>query len=163
MLFHIKKLFTKQRKFYIRLDKNFPGTEPGSFFPRIDFVENEILHVYHPQIELFDSISRATEKLWLEDKINNEEKIDIAEINGQELKALIERLNNTFNKHLKIKYNFRQENSLWTLNFLKELPELYKVIREQYFCCHGGVNIIQIVIMIIIGIATFLMSLKVPY
>ena len=163
LFFHIKELFTSKKKFYIRLDKAFPGSEPSAYYPHIDFVKNELLGVYQPQIELFDSISRATEKLWLEDKINDEEKVDIAEINGEELKAFIEKLNKTFKKSINIKYNLRQENSLWTNSFSTELPGIYKVIREEYFCCSGGINFIQILIMIIMGIATLWMNSKVPF
>lgn len=161
--FGIRKLFTAERKFFIRLDKNYKGSEPDTFFPHIEFVKNELTGCYNPQIEIFDSIYRATHQLWYEDKLSDEEKIDVTEINGEQLKAFIEKLNSSYGKNFRIKYHLRNKETLWSEEFSSILPKLYKIIREDYIATHGFVNIIQILIMIVIWILTLWMEAQVPY
>lgn len=163
MKFGIKKLFTKKRIFFIRLDKNYKGSEENTFLPRIDFVKNELTGSYNPQIEIFDSIFRATFQLEIDGNRHEEKKVDIAQINGEELKAFIEKLNATYKKNFRIKYHLRNKETFWSKGFLSDLPEVFKIIRQDYFCIHGGVNIIQILIMIGIWILIVWMDGQVPY
>ena len=161
--FGIKKLFTDERKFFIRLDKNYKGSEPNTFFPQIDFVKNEITGSYNPQIEIFDSIYRACHQLWYEDKLSDEEKVDITEINGAQLKAFIEKLNETYGRNFRIKYHLRNKETFWSKEFCSALPAVYKIIRGDYIATHGFINIIQILIMIAMWIVTLWMDAQVPY
>lgn len=89
MKFGIKKLFTKERTFFIQLDKNYKGREENTFLPRIDFVKNELTGSYNPQIEIFDSIFRATFQLEIDGNRHEEKKLILLKLMAKSLKPLL--------------------------------------------------------------------------
>ena len=148
----MKDIFRKDKKYYIRLDKKFRDARTGNYFPKIKFCYNELTHVYNPELEIFDSIFRAYQTYYYENLIEKKET-DITEISGEELKAFIEKLNNTYKKHFRIKYHLRNEESMWTGDFLKVLPEIYKMIKQDSFFHNGGFTLVHGLIVVLLFIA----------
>ena len=59
----MKNLFSDEKKYYIRIDKRFSGEVPNTFYPKMEFVYNEITGLWNPEFEIFDSVYRASKYL----------------------------------------------------------------------------------------------------
>ncbi len=149
----MKDIFRKDKKYYIRLDKTFRDARTGNCYPKIRFRWNELTKVFNPEIEIFDSIFRAYETYYYENLTKDNKETDITEISGEELKAFIEKLNNTYKKNFRIKYHLRNEESMWTGDFLKKLPEIYKIIKQDSFFHNGGFTLVHGLIVVLLFIA----------
>ena len=152
MMCEMKNLFSDEKKYYIRIDKRFSGEVPNTFYPKMEFVYNEITGLWNPEFEIFDSVYRASKYL-KEENLYDENKTDVTEISGKDLKDFIEKLNNFYGVDFRIKYHFSKESILWSLEFVKVLPELYKIRRHHTFIKNGGFALIQGIIMVGIFIA----------